>query len=90
MCVCVLTINGMADVSRLSSFASIWHRKKIIFDTRKTLYLEPPAKLLKTYLKDNGNIYFVVILYFVCNLIKRLFEINSRFPSRKISPESRC
>ena len=32
------------------------------FYTRNTLYLkEPPAKLLKTYLKDNGNIYFAVI-----------------------------
>ena len=32
------------------------------FDTRKTLYLkETPAKLLKTCLKDNGNIYFAVI-----------------------------
>ena len=32
------------------------------FGTRKTLYLkEPPAKLLKIYLKDNGNIYLVVI-----------------------------
>ena len=32
------------------------------FDTRKTLYLkETLSKLLKSYLKDNGNIYFVVI-----------------------------
>ena len=32
------------------------------FDTRKTLYLkEPPAKLLKTYLKENGNVDFIVI-----------------------------
>ena len=59
---CVLTINGGADASGLPSFASIRHRNTIIFYTRNTLYLkEPPAKLLKTYLKDNGNIYFVVI-----------------------------
>ena len=32
------------------------------FGTRKTLYLKGlPAKLLKIYLKDNGNIYLVVI-----------------------------
>ena len=62
MYVCVLTINGGADVSGLPSFASIRDHNTIIFDTRKTLCLkEPPAKLLKTYLKDNGNIYFVVI-----------------------------
>ena len=62
VCVCVLAINDGADVSGLPSFASIRHRNTIIFNTRKTLYLkEPPAKLLKTYLKDNGSIYFVVI-----------------------------
>ena len=58
MYLCVLTINIGADVSGL---ASIWHRNTMIFDTRKNLYLkEPPAKLLKTYLKNNGNLYFVV------------------------------
>ena len=32
------------------------------FNTGKTLYLKEPAvKLLKTYLKEKGNIYFVVI-----------------------------
>ena len=65
MYACVLTIDGWADVLGLPSFASNQHRNThstIIFDTRKTLYLkEPPAKLLKTYLKDNGNIYFLVI-----------------------------
>ena len=63
VCVCVLTINGGADIPDYPTFASIRHRSTIIFDTRKTLYLkEPLAKLLKTYLKDNVNIYFVVIL----------------------------
>ena len=46
--VCVLTINGVADVSGLPSFSSIPHRNIIIFDTRKTLHLkELSAKLLK-------------------------------------------
>ena len=54
VCVCVLTINGGADVSGLPKFASIRHRNTVIFDTRKSLCLkEPPAKLLKTYLKEN-------------------------------------
>ena len=58
VCVCVLTINGGADISGLPSFSSTQHRSTIIFDTGKTLYLkEPPDKLLKTHLKDNGNIY---------------------------------
>ena len=62
VCVCVLTINAGVNVSGLRSFASIRHRNAITFDTRKTLHLtKPPAKLLKTYLKDNGNICFVVI-----------------------------
>ena len=62
VCVCVLTIDGGVDISGLSSFASIRHRNTIIFDTRKSLYRkEPPAKVLKTYLKGNGNICFVVI-----------------------------
>ena len=60
--VCVLTINSGMDVSGLSSFPSIGHGNTIIFDTRKTLYLkETPTKFLKTYLKDNGNICFVVV-----------------------------
>ena len=60
--VCVLTINSETDVWGLPSFASIRHRNLIIFESRKTLYLkETPVKLLKTYLKDNGNIYFVAI-----------------------------
>ena len=59
---CVLAINDGVDVSDLPGFVSIRHRNTIIFDTRKTLYLkEPPTKLLKTCLKDNGNICFVVI-----------------------------
>ena len=60
--VCVLTIKGGVDISGLPSFVSIRHCNTIIFDTRKILYLkEPPAKLLKTYLKGNGNICFIVI-----------------------------
>ena len=62
LCVCVLTINGGVDDSGLLSFASVRHRNTTISDTRKTLYLkEPPANSLKTYLKDNGTIYFLVI-----------------------------
>ena len=62
MCVCVLTINAGVNVSGLRSFASIQHRNAITFDTRKSLRLtKPPAKLLKTYLKGNSNICFVVI-----------------------------
>ena len=41
VCVCVLTINSGMDISGLPSFASIRHRSIIIFDTRKTLYLNP-------------------------------------------------
>ena len=60
--VCVLAINGEADVSGLPSLASIRHRNTIIFDSRKTLHRkEPTAKLLKTYLKDSGNIYIAAI-----------------------------
>ena len=64
MYVCLLTIHGGVFFSGCfkPGFPSIQHRNTIIFDTRKTLYLkEPPTKLLKTYLKDNGDIYFVVI-----------------------------
>ena len=62
VCVCVLTIKSWVDISGLPSLASIRHRNTIIFDTRKTLYLkEPPAKLLRTNLKGNSNICFVVI-----------------------------
>ena len=83
--VCVLSINGGVDILGLPNFASIRHRNTIIFDTRKTLYLkEPPAKLLKIYLKDNGNMFRSYLRDF--NLIKLLLEIKSSFPSRKISP----
>ena len=41
VCVSVLTINSGMDISGLPSFASIRHRSIIIFDTRKTLYLNP-------------------------------------------------
>ena len=59
---CVLTINTWANVSGPPSFASIRDRDTIIYHTIKTLYLnKPPAKLLKTYLKDNSNTYFIVI-----------------------------
>ena len=62
VCVCVLTIKGGVDVSGFPSLVNTRHRITAIFDTRKTLYLKiPSAKLLKTYLKENGNIYFVVI-----------------------------
>ena len=58
----IVSINVGVNISGLPSFASIQHRNTVIFDMRRTLYLiEPPAKLLKTYLKDNGNICFVVI-----------------------------
>ena len=86
ICVCMweLTINGGLDISGVLSFASIRHRKTIIFDRQKTLYLkEAPAKLLKTYLKNNGSICFVDMDF---NLIKLLLEIKSSFSSRKISP----
>ena len=82
--VCVLSINGGVDILVLPNFASIRHRNTIIFDTRKTLYLkEPPAKLLKIYLKDNGNMFRSYLRDF--NLIKLLLEIKSSFPSRKVS-----
>ena len=62
VCVCVLTIKGGVDVSGFPSLVNTRHRITVIFDTRKTLYLKiPSAKLLKTYLKENDNIYFVVI-----------------------------
>ena len=58
----LVSINVGVNISGLPSFASIQHRNAIIFDMRRTLCLiEPPAKLLKTYLKDSGNICFVVI-----------------------------
>ena len=56
------------------------------FDTKKTIYFkEPPAKLLKTYLKDSGNIYIRSYLTDF-NLIKLLLEIKSSFLSHKIRP----
>ena len=83
VCVCVLTIKGGVDIPSLPSFASIRHRNTIIFDRRDTLYLkEPPAKLLKTYLKDNDNMFRSYLRDF--NLIKLLLEIKSSFPRRKI------
>ena len=58
----VLTIKGGADFSGVPNYASIWYRNTIFFDMRRILDLkEPPAKHLKTYLKDIGIIYFVVI-----------------------------
>ena len=84
VCMWELTINGGLDISGVLSFASIRHRKTIIFDRQKTLYLkEAPAKLLKTYLKNNGSICFVDMDF---DLIKLLLEIKSSFSSRKISP----
>ena len=62
MYVCVLTLNGGVDISGLPSFASNRHRNTNIFDARNTSYLkEDPAKLLKSYLMDDGNIYFIII-----------------------------
>ena len=52
VCVCVCVKNGGVDIYDLPSFAIIQHGNTIIFDRRKTLYLkEPPAKLLKIYLR---------------------------------------
>ena len=85
VCVCVLTKNGVVDISDLSSFASIQHRNTIIFDSRKTLYLkEPPAKLLKTYLKDNGNICFVVIQE-ISVWLNYCWKLNQVFPVAKLA-----
>ena len=59
VCLCVLAmlaINGRLDISGLSRFAGIGHPNKI-----KNLLKEPPAKLVKAYLKDNSNIRFVVV-----------------------------
>ena len=63
ICVCVCVNNKrLGGYFRPSLLASIRHRNTIIFGKRKSLYLkEPPAKLLKTNLKINGNICFVVI-----------------------------
>ena len=56
------------------------------FDTKKTIYFkEPSAKLLKTYLKDSGNIYIRSYLTDF-NLIKLLLEIKSSFLGHKIRP----
>ena len=63
VCVCVLTINGgWGGCFESYSFASIQHCNTIMLEARKTLYLKKtPAELLKTDLRDNGNIYFVVM-----------------------------
>ena len=63
MCVCVcVNYKEWGGCFRIPSLVNTRHRITAIFDTRKTLYLKiPSAKLLKTYLKENGNIYFVVI-----------------------------
>ena len=55
------------------------------FVARRTLYFkEPPPKFFKTYLKDKGNTYFLVISRNYCYLQKLLLEIISSFLSRKI------
>ena len=62
VCVSVFAINGWADVQVFLVMQIFDTVTQSFFDTRKTLYLkELPAELLKTYLKDNGNIFFVVI-----------------------------
>ena len=49
-----------------------------------SVYLkEPPAKLLKTYLKDSGNIYFVVI-YGISIWLNYCFKLNQVFSVVKI------
>ena len=70
MCVCVcvciyvsvFAINGWADVQVFPVMQVFDTVTQSLFDKRKTLYpKELPAELLKTYLKNNGNIFFVVI-----------------------------
>ena len=62
VCVSVFAINGWTDVQVFLVMQVFDTVTQSFFDTRKTLYLkELPAELLKTYLKDNGNIFFVVI-----------------------------
>ena len=66
LCVCMFVsmfaINGWADVQVFLVMQVFDTVTQSFFDTRKTLYLkELPAELLKTYLKENGNIFFVVI-----------------------------
>ena len=62
VCVSVFAINGWADVQVFLVMQIFDTVTQSFFDTRKTLYpKELPAELLKTYLKDNGNIFFVVI-----------------------------
>ena len=62
VCVSVFAVNGWADVQVFLVMQVFDTVTQSFFDTRKTLYLkELPAELLKTYLKDNGNIFFVVI-----------------------------
>ena len=60
--VSVFAINGWADVQVFPVMQVFDTVTQSFFDTRKTLYpKELPAELLKTYLKNNGNIFFVVI-----------------------------
>ena len=62
VCVSVIAVNGWADVQVFLVMQVFDTVTQSFFDTRKTLYLKKlPAELLKTYLKDNGNIFFVVI-----------------------------
>ena len=53
MCVC-FNYKRWGGCFRPSKVCKYSNRNTVIFDTRKSLYLkEPPAKLLKTYLKEN-------------------------------------
>ena len=62
VCVSVIAVNGWADVQVFLVMQVFDTVTQSFFDTRKTLYpKELPAELLKTYLKNNGNIFFVVI-----------------------------
>ena len=81
---------GVSSFPSYASFASIWHLNAIIFDMRKTLYLkEAPAKLLKTYLKGNGDIYFVVD-WRVSILLNYYWKLNQVSSFAKLGLVLRC
>ena len=63
VCVCVcVNFKGWGQVFQLFPTMQVFDTMTQSFDTRKALHLkETLSKLLKSYLKDNGNIYFVVI-----------------------------
>ena len=65
VCVCVCVCVNLKEwglMFQLFLVMQVFDTVTQSFSTRKTLYVkEPPAKLLKIYLKINGNIYLVVI-----------------------------